>query len=450
MPSAIVREGGLSALLTFLDFFSTHVQRTALTAAANCCHSLSLESFSSVRDMMPVLRNVLTYSDRKLVEQACLAITGVVESYRHHPDKLEVLLTPELLEAIAQLMVPGATDAQVDASTHPKILKLLGTAAKSSPEIASNLIERNIANTIYQLLTGVSPPPLAEGIAGIKKHLEEDDMLVLNNLVHRSKDVVQETLALVHELMPALPKGEPAAATIRPNPTDVPASCATDGIFDPRAHMHRSSKSKVKKEDASKAFGDLLSVGTSGSSSAPATRSSRSSPSRTGRSTPHILDDGSIVVKTEEEASTFDAPATTSASSSLSASLPTPAAAAAKPSKEAAQERRVELITSDEPSQRKESINRFFAMLLPILLDVYAASVGVQVRSKTFQNMLKIVQYCDKAYLPEVLTVRISHCLRSAAQRSLTPPHLSGLADRSDGQLPRFVLLVEGPASTRD
>jgi E3 ubiquitin-protein ligase TRIP12 len=208
MPNAIVREGGLSALLTFLDFFSTHVQRTALTAAANCCHSLSVDAFSSVRDMMPVLRNVLTYSDRKLVEQACLAITGVVDSYRHHPDKLEALLTGELLTAVAALMVPGATNAQIDASTHPKILKLLSTAAKSSPEIAMNLIEMNIANTIYQLLTGVSQPSEEEGIAGIRKHLQEDDMLVLNNLVHRSKDVVQETLNLVHELMPALPKGK--------------------------------------------------------------------------------------------------------------------------------------------------------------------------------------------------------------------------------------------------
>ncbi|KAG8967260.1 Ubiquitin fusion degradation protein 4, partial [Tulasnella sp. 427] len=34
-PSAIVREGGLSALLNYLDFFSTNVQRTALQAASN-------------------------------------------------------------------------------------------------------------------------------------------------------------------------------------------------------------------------------------------------------------------------------------------------------------------------------------------------------------------------------------------------------------------------------
>lgn len=211
MPSSIVREGGLGALLTYLDFFSTHVQRTALTAVANCCNHLSLESFSAVRDAMPTLKNVLTYSDRKLVEKACLAITGIVDSYRHHPDKLEILLTGnDVLNSIASLLVPGTSNATaVDASTHSRILKLLTTAAKSSPEISISLItESNIHDIIYQLLTGISPPANDEGVQGIKKHLEQDDMLVLNNLVHRSKDVVQETLNLVHELMPALPRGQ--------------------------------------------------------------------------------------------------------------------------------------------------------------------------------------------------------------------------------------------------
>jgi E3 ubiquitin-protein ligase TRIP12 len=194
--------------LTYLDFFSTHVQRTALTAVAKCCHNLSLDCFNAVRDAVPTLRNVLSYPDRKLVEQACLAITGIVDSYRHHPDKLEVLLTADLLTAIAALLVSGSANSTIDSSTHPKILKLLSTAAKSSPEIAMSLIDMNIANTVYQLLTGINPPLESEGIQGIKRHLEQDDMLVLNNLVHRSKDVVQETLALVYELMPSLPKGE--------------------------------------------------------------------------------------------------------------------------------------------------------------------------------------------------------------------------------------------------
>jgi E3 ubiquitin-protein ligase TRIP12 len=52
-PSAIVREDGLQAMLQYLDFFNIHVQRTAMTAAANCCRRLSAESCQSSRMCCP-------------------------------------------------------------------------------------------------------------------------------------------------------------------------------------------------------------------------------------------------------------------------------------------------------------------------------------------------------------------------------------------------------------
>lgn len=393
MPAAIVREGGLAALLTYLDFFSIHVQRNAVTAAARCCQRLSVDSFDSVKEVIPILKNTLTYSDSRLVEQACLAITGVVESFRHHPDKLETLLTSDLLTAVAALLVPGQnpTVAAVDPSTHPKILKLLSTAAKSSPEIAIALVEADIVSTLYNLLTGISPPSEEEGLQGIKKHLEDDDMLVLNNLVHRSKEVVQETLSLINEILPSLPK---------------------DGIFDPKAHMHRSKSSKVKKEDITPDTSLL-------STSAPAESSSRLTQrsTRSGRSTPR---DASVAVKTEEFT-----PALEDGLASISSSVPTSSGWDVGPrgtlgssttsaltsmlkSKEGNQERRLEVFqpsSSPDNDTRRTHLRRFFGTLLPILLDVYIASIGVQVRSKTFQIMLKIVYYCDKEYLPTILTV---------------------------------------------
>lgn len=396
MPAAIVREGGLAALLTYLDFFSIHVQRTAVTAAARCCQRLSIESFDYVKEVIPILKNTLSYSDSRLVEQACLAITGIVESFRHHPDKLEVLLTSDLLTAVAALLVPGQNPsvAAVDPSTHPKILKLLSTAARSSPEIAIALVESDIVATLYNLLTGISPPSEEEGLQGIKKHLEADDMLVLNNLVHRSKEVVQETLTLVNELLPALPR---------------------DGIFDPKAHMHRSKSSKVKKEENITPDTSILST------SAPAESSSRLTQrmTRSGRSTPR---DSSVAVKMEEVT-----PALEDGVGGLSSSLPAasgwdaPARSATGAGnsgltsllkkRDGTQDRRVELFNppaSSEYESRRKHLSRFFSTLLPILLDVYVASVGVQVRSKTFQIMLKIVYYCDQSYLPTILTVSLT------------------------------------------
>lgn len=156
VPSSIVREGGLSALLTYLDFFSFHVQRTAVTAAANCCRSLTVDSFNMVKDAIPIFKNILGYPDQRVVEQACLAIVRIVDSYRHHPDKLEQLLTPDLLTAIKALLNPDSTT--VGPSTYTQCLKALTTATKASPAVAINLVELDIAHTLYHLLTGVAPP----------------------------------------------------------------------------------------------------------------------------------------------------------------------------------------------------------------------------------------------------------------------------------------------------
>ena len=83
-PSSIVREGGLTACLTYLDFFATSTQRTAVTTAANCCRNIPEDSFPTVRDVMPILLNTLSSSDQRVVEQAALCVSRVIESFKYH------------------------------------------------------------------------------------------------------------------------------------------------------------------------------------------------------------------------------------------------------------------------------------------------------------------------------------------------------------------------------
>lgn len=208
----------------------------------------------------------------------------------------------------------------------------------------------------------------------------------------------------------------------------------TDGIFDPRAHMHRSSRSKVKKEGASTSS-DVLQVGRSESAASSLSSSpQRSQPrpsGRSGRSTPHINDDGTISIKAEEMTPALDdllPPA--GGAGSLSTSAPTESMV------KSAQEKRTEMFANLEGT-RKVTVERFFALLLPILLDVYSASVGVQVRSKTFQDMLKLVHFCSAEYLPTILTVRILHPLRRTVL-------IMRIADCPNGQFPCLLLFVEG------
>ncbi len=150
------------------------------------------------------------------------------------------------------------------------MLKALGTACRSSPRLAVVLLENNIVETLYHLLTG-SPAPTDSASANEKAdatrphaiRLESEsasgpdstadtaavavvsdasadaagstvavaDMAVLQNLAQRPKEQIQEALSLVGELLPPLPR---------------------DGVFDPRAYTEKAYlKRTTKKPTAS-------------------------------------------------------------------------------------------------------------------------------------------------------------------------------------------------------
>lgn len=213
-PSSIVREGGLAALLNYLDFFSIAVQRTALQAASNCCRNVSPEHFPMIQGVWPIVRNCLGYSDQRLVEFACLCVIRVVDSYyRSSPDNLEALVNADLIKAVNSLLMPAGGSPLIAPSTFTLLLRALATSARASPKISLVLLEAGIVDTLYQILTGVLPPasnPMEEqSDTGAGQGLGGGlaDMAVMENLAHRPKDQVEEALSLISELMPPLPKG---------------------------------------------------------------------------------------------------------------------------------------------------------------------------------------------------------------------------------------------------
>ncbi len=61
----MLKGGGLGAVLSYLDFFPTHVQRLAVQTAANICRQVPNDCFSMALDAVPQLTNLLNYSDQK-------------------------------------------------------------------------------------------------------------------------------------------------------------------------------------------------------------------------------------------------------------------------------------------------------------------------------------------------------------------------------------------------
>ncbi|KAL8924940.1 MAG: hypothetical protein Q9208_003823 [Pyrenodesmia sp. 3 TL-2023] len=197
-PSSVVREGGLTACLTYLDFFATPTQRSAVTTAANCCRNIPQDSFAVVRDVMPILLNVLASSDQKVVEQGSLCVSRIIESFKHEQDKLEELVSTDLLKAIRGLLLPGTTN-MIGPNIHTQFLRVLSIAARASPLLSAEMFKMSIVDTLFQILTGVSPPSGLEDVAS-----RIDGVVIMQALIHRPREHVFETLNVICELLPGI------------------------------------------------------------------------------------------------------------------------------------------------------------------------------------------------------------------------------------------------------
>ncbi|KAH6679452.1 hypothetical protein B0J14DRAFT_580793 [Halenospora varia] len=246
-PASIVREGGLTACLTYLDFFATSTQRTAVTTAANCCRNIPEDSFPVIKDVMPILLNVLSSNDQKVVEQGSLCVSRVAESFRYHPSKLEELISTDLLKAILRLLLPGTTNL-IGPNIHTSFLRVLAFTAKASASLSAELFKMNVVETLYQILTGVSPPGPNEDIAS-----KLDSVVIMQALIHRPREQVIETLNVICELLPGLPRESSVAleetfeadATAPPNGTS--SGSRKKSANDKRIELLEGCKDEVKR-----------------------------------------------------------------------------------------------------------------------------------------------------------------------------------------------------------
>ncbi|KAK0555174.1 Ubiquitin fusion degradation protein 4 [Tilletia horrida] len=433
-PSAIVKEGGLNAMLQFLDFFNIHVQRTAMTTAANCCRKLTTDSFSMVFDIIPIVQQVLGYADQRLVESACKCVVRIIDSYRHQPELLEQLITPELVGPLCELLLAASGGSSqstasviIGSNIHTELLKALGSASKASPAVAVTLLDKNIVETLYQLLTGSSPPrDITAEALGVSEatsvpaiNIEQTnndtavsaavavvpdggsvtvaDMAVLQNLAQRPKEQVQDALSLIAELLPPLPR---------------------DGIFDPRAYSEKAHRKLLQKErekerDARRAArAEKRAAGASGSSTSSKSQvvkmdvdgepdAAEPQPAEmihnASSSAGSAADKASLATSIASDSND----AILGGSSSLTKAF-VPKTERSKSerevAKDAANNRRIEKLKEHEGP-----VLRFSQLMLPTLVEVYAASVTLHVRTKALNAILKITSFLETEDLRTIL-----------------------------------------------
>ncbi|PHT52477.1 E3 ubiquitin-protein ligase UPL3 [Capsicum baccatum] len=106
-PTACLRAGALMAVLSYLDFFSTRVQRVALATAANMCKKFPSDASDFIMEVVPLLKNLLQYNDAKVLEHASICLTRIIEAFASYPDSR---ITAQNIPVNSMALVIAITD----------------------------------------------------------------------------------------------------------------------------------------------------------------------------------------------------------------------------------------------------------------------------------------------------------------------------------------------------
>lgn len=218
-PTACLRAGSLMAVLSYLDFFSTGVQRVALSTAANMCKKLPSDAADFVMEAVPLLTNLLQYHDAKVLEHASVCLTRIAEAFASSPEQLDELCNHGLVTQAASLISTsnsGGGQASLSSPTYTGLIRLLATFASGSPLGAKTLLLLGISGILKDILSG----------SGVSVNSSVPPAL------SRPADQIFEIVNLANELLPPLPQGTislPASSSVfvkGPVVKKSPSSCS--------------------------------------------------------------------------------------------------------------------------------------------------------------------------------------------------------------------------------
>ncbi|MCE3052106.1 E3 ubiquitin-protein ligase upl4 [Datura stramonium] len=151
-PIVCLHSGAIMAVLSYIDFLSTSVQRKALLTVVNICKKLPSECPSPLMEAVPVLCNLLLYEDRQLVESVVTCLIRIVERACHSSDMLDQLCKHGLIQQATHLIeLNGRTT--VSQSVYVGLIGLLVKLAAGSVVAVKTLFELNISHILKDILS---------------------------------------------------------------------------------------------------------------------------------------------------------------------------------------------------------------------------------------------------------------------------------------------------------
>ncbi|KAI8120764.1 E3 ubiquitin-protein ligase TRIP12 [Lucilia cuprina] len=394
---AILQANGVSACLTYLDFFSINAQRAALAITANCCLNLHNEEFHFVSESLPLLARLLAQQDKKCVESVCSAFCRLVESFQHDPKRLQEIASKELLKNCQQLLV--VTPALLNSGTFTAVVRMLSLMCANCPDLAISLLKSDIASTLLYLLTG-NADPLPKSAS---THVE---------LISRSPSELYEITCLIGELMPRLPTdGIFVVDALLDRPTINTQDQVQWQWRDDRGTWHNYSTIDSRMIEAAHVNSeDEFSLSTLGRTYTVDFHSMQQINEDTGTNRPVQRKINPNYRPTANTSATtgqdLSASAVASAITALSTTVTATATGGSTPS--GSQKRRASVDARIACLKEERGLAaEFIKNLFNVLYEVYSSSAGPNVRYKCLRALLRMVYYASSELLSEVLKYQL-------------------------------------------
>ncbi|XP_019427999.1 PREDICTED: E3 ubiquitin-protein ligase UPL4 [Lupinus angustifolius] len=190
-PLPCLQAGAIMAVLTYIDFFSTSIQRVALSTVVNICKKLPSESPSHFMEAVPILCNLLQYEDRQLVENVVTCLIKIVERVAKSSALLDELCEHGLVQQVTHLLSSNGPTT-LSRLTYNGLIGLLVKLSSGSVVACRTLHELNISSTLRDLL---STSDLSHG-------------MLTSQPIGGQCNQVFEVLKLLNELLPGLSKDQ--------------------------------------------------------------------------------------------------------------------------------------------------------------------------------------------------------------------------------------------------
>ncbi|XP_054815351.1 E3 ubiquitin-protein ligase UPL4 isoform X2 [Prosopis cineraria] len=186
-PLACLRAGAIMAVLNYIDFFSTSIQRVALSTVVNICKKLTSESLSPCMEALPILCNLLHYEDRQLVENVATCLIKIVEQAGHSSKLLDELCKHGLIQQVSHILsLNGRTT--LSQPIYNGLIGLLVKLSSGSVVAFRTLYELNISNVLKDILAKSDLPHGISSSHPIGGHCNQvyEVLKLLNELLPRS------------------------------------------------------------------------------------------------------------------------------------------------------------------------------------------------------------------------------------------------------------------------